>query len=166
MYRKITLFIVLIIVMIGLSACKEPTDDLDKNTKMYSVEGKSEYWEVTLEYGVMEDETIEYDRIVTEGDLIYVGNKSPKTVDIKFVLYDIEPTSYYNGNVNAQSITIESKGEQVKDSKIRISEFFNKKHKSEVYKEAINHGYIEVNWDEKGKDKKEKINIEIIEQNN
>lgn len=116
-----------------------------------------------LEYGLMEDETMEYDRIVTEGKLIYIGDNSPKTVDIKFVLYDIEPTSYYNGNIDAQSIAIESKGQQVKNSKIQISEFFNKKHKLEVYKEAINHGYININWDEKGAAKSEKINIEIVE---
>lgn len=129
-----------------------------RDNDKFIVKGQSEYWKISLEYKIREN-----DKILVEGNSIYIGDKPPKKVDMTFVPYNIESTSiYYSNAEESQSIPIELKGQPVKDSKINISQSFNRSHNNKVYEEAVNSGYLEIKWEYQGKEKIERVNIEIV----
>ena len=130
----------------------------DKFVGDYNVEGQSEHWQASLEYLMSQN-----DRVWAEGAVKYMGSNTPEKVNMRFVIYDIETTSYDDGNVDALRITTTVEGRELIDSEIKISESFNKSHDLEVYEEAINNGYIEIEWEEDGQEIIERINIKIVE---
>lgn len=158
MYKKIIAFLALILVIASLAGCTGETENPNEIRNEYGVEEESKNWKLSLTYSVTEGE-----KIWVEGELTYIGDKEPEEVDMEFVIYDIEPTSFYNENIGDIRTTVESEGKKVIDSKIDISESFTKKHEVEVYKEGINYGYIEIKWEKDGEEQVEKINIEIDE---
>lgn len=123
----------------------------------YSIEGKSEHWEASLEY------VIRKEGIFIDGDVLYTGYNPPKEVDNKFVIYQIKEDSSPEENMTFESSSQETKGKELKNSRFNISSQSNREYKLEIYKKAINYGYIEIKWKEQGKDKIEKINIKIVE---
>lgn len=158
MYKRLAIFIISILVIIALWGCKQSVGNPEDFEDKYNVEGESEHWKASLEYEFREN-----NKMWAGGYVKYIGDDSPEKIDMKFVIYDIEPTSYYNKNIKADSRVVESNGETVRGAEIKISVAFDRSHKPEVYEEAINHGYIEIKWMEQGKEEIEKINIEIVE---
>lgn len=164
MYKRLVLLIVLILSVSIFLSCNN-FDDLSKDISRESfklkAEGQSEHWKTSLIYTIEENNNVWVDGTVT-----YTGENLPKEVNRKFVLYDIEPTSFYDGNVDRTSITIEVKNEELINSEILISETStqsSKNHELEVYQEAINYGFIELKWNSPDGRKIEKIGIQIVE---
>lgn len=145
------------IMLVDLSG-NQSDKHTDKFVGDYNVEGQSEHWQASLEYMVRQN-----DRVWAEGAVKYMGSNIPEKVNMKFVIYDIEPTSYYDGNVDALRITTTVEGRELIDSEIIITESFNRSHDLQVYEEAINQGYIEIEWEEEGREIIEKIDIKIVE---
>lgn len=163
MYKKLALVLILIIALLSLSACKEvideeePVEDLAKVAAEYKVEGQSKYWKLSTKYIFREN-----NKLWVEGNLTYIGSNLPEKASIDFIFYDIEATSYNDGDVDALSISMGIRDRELIDSKMEISYNFDRVHELEVYEEAIGHGHIIVIWDEDGKSRKEKVDIEII----
>lgn len=123
----------------------------------YNVEGKSENWMAFLEY------VIRKEGIFIDGEVRYTGDNPPKEVDNKFLIYEIKSASTPDENLDSKSISQETQGDPLENSKFQISSQGQREYELEVYKEAINHGYIEIRWQEQGEEKVEKINIAIAE---
>lgn len=123
----------------------------------YTVEGKSENWKTSLQY------IIRKGSILVNGHVEYTGDNSPKEVYYKFLIYEIKSDSITDKNMVSKNSSQEVQGEQLKNDRFDVSSLSNREYQLEVYKKAINLGYIEIKWDEKGEDKIEKINIEIVE---
>lgn len=157
-YKKIISLLVLILVVSALSGCTGKMENPSELRKEYDVEGKSENWNLSLEYS-----TTERDKVWVEGEIVYIGDVAPNQVDMEFVLYDVEPTSFYHNDIGNINTTVEVKGRKFENDKIYISESFTKTHDLEVYKEAIGYGYIEIEWEENDNEKTEKINFKIVE---
>jgi hypothetical protein len=147
-------------LIIGLQTTENKGDILriDLNGNLfkegkYIVEGKSENWETSLEY------IIRKDGIFINGDVIYTGDNPPKKVDNKFLIYEIKAESSPEENLTVESLSQETQGRQLEDSKFNISSQSNRKYELEVYEDAIKHGYIEIKWEEQDENKTEKINF-------
>lgn len=157
MFKKRSLLILLLIVLI-LPGCTDGKDSPRETREIYDVEGKSENWDISLEYSITERE-----KVSVEGEVTYIGDKVPVKVDMLFVMYDVEPTSFYNKDIGNINTIVEFEGGELIDKKINISQSFAKEHDPEVYKEAIAHGYIEMKWEENDISKIEKISLNIID---
>lgn len=158
MYKKIISLLVLILVSSALSGCTGKTENPNESRKEYDVEGKSENWNLSLEYS-----TTEGDKVWVEGEIKYIGDITPNVVDMEFVMYDVEPTSFYHNDIGNINKTVEFEGHEFESDRINISESFTKTHDLEVYEEAIGYGYIEIEWKENDNEKTEKINLTIVE---
>lgn len=144
-------------IMLVYSSGSQSDNSSGKFAGDYNVEGQSEHWGAYLEYLAREN-----DRVWVEGTVIYFGDNTPEKVNMKFVIYDIERTSHDDGNVDVLRITTTVEGRELIDSEIKVSESFDRSHDLEVYEEAINNGYIEIEWEEEGQEIIEKINIKIV----
>ena len=159
MYKKISLLLILILVVSVLSGCTGKTENPNELRKEYDVEGKSENWNLSLEYS-----TTEREKVWVEGEIVYIGDEAPNKVDMEFVLFDVVPTSFYHDDIGNINKTVTSEGHEFENDTINVSESFTKTHDLEVYEEAINYGYIEIAWEEENNKKKtEKINLNIVE---
>lgn len=158
MYKKIISFLVLILVVSALSGCTGETENPIEMRKEYDVEGENENWNLSLEYS-----TTERDKIWVEGEIVYIGDEVPNKVNMEFVLFDVVPTSFYHDDIGTINNTVTYEGHEFENDIITISESFTKTHELEVYKEAINYGYIEIEWEENNNEKTEKINFNIVE---
>jgi hypothetical protein len=121
----------------------------------YTVEGQSEHWKASLEY------IIRKEGIFINGDVIYTGDNPPGKVDSNFAIYEIKLVPDSEENLEGEIVNTRSEGQELKDSRINISSQRNRDYKLEIYEEAIDNGYIEIKWEEDGKDKLEKINLKI-----
>lgn len=91
------------------------------------------------------------------GEVIYLGENSPLEIEYTFVMYEIK-----DKNMDTQSIRTTSAGSQLKNNKFSISSQMEREYSLDVLEEAINHGYIEINWQEAGTSKTEIINFKIV----
>lgn len=117
----------------------------------YNVEGKSENWEVSLEY------ILRKGIISVNGDVSYIGENPPKEVDYEFRMYEI-----VNDKEGSESSSQEVKGEELENNKFRTNSQSNRKYSLDVYEKAIDNGYIEIKWEEKDVKKTEKIPVKIV----
>lgn len=157
-YKKIISLLALILVISVLSGCTGETENSNKIRNEYDVEGESENGNLSLEYSITER-----DKIWIEGEVVYTGDEAPNEVDMEFVMYDVEPTSFYHDDIGNINSTVEFEGHKFENGRINISESFTKTHDPEVYKEAIGYGYIEIEWIENGNEQTEKISLNLVE---
>ncbi|MDY0236336.1 MAG: hypothetical protein RBR71_09920 [Gudongella sp.] len=118
----------------------------------YNVQGESENWQVSLEY------TIRKGNMSVNGDVVYIGENPPKEVDYEFRIYEI-----IDENEGSKSSSQEVEGDELENNKFSITSQSDRKDTLEVYREAINRGYIEIKWEEQGEKKTEKTTIEIVD---
>lgn len=120
----------------------------------YNVEGESQHWKASLNYDVAKD------KISIDGDMLYIGNGTPEKINNEFILYDTEPTSY-SDEVGNRNIITTTKDQELRDGKVNIKDSIDREYELKVYEESINYGYIEIKWEEDGKEKSEKLSLEI-----
>lgn len=121
----------------------------------YIVEGQSENWKASLQY------IIRREGIFIDGDVVYTGDNPPEEIDSNFIMYEIKSAPDSDKNLENETVSRASEGRQLEDSKINISSQISRKYKLEVYGEAINNGYIEIEWEEEGEDIREKVDFKI-----
>lgn len=118
----------------------------------YNVEGESENWQVSLEYIMRKG------NMSVNGDVVYIGENPPKEVDYEFRIYEI-----IDENEGSKSSSQEVKGDELENNKFSINSQSNREYSLDVYEKAIDTGYIEIKWEERGEKKTEKITIEIVD---
>ena len=66
-------------------------------------------------------------------------------------------------NEGSKSSSQEVKGDELENNKFSINSQSNREYSLDVYEKAIDTGYIEIKWEERGEKKTEKITIEIVD---
>ena len=140
------LSILFIFLLIGLLS--NPHIDQDS---IYSLEGKSEHWEASL------DDQTKKGRIIADGYLTYNNNYPPENIEYEIVLYGIITDDKIEGiRIPMGEIEVSASKYHISASKNNFSESMET---IEGNLGTIGHdlGYIEVKWLENGEGKSEKI---------